>query len=120
MTGADAFAADLVLGALLFLAVALFILGTCGAAVWLFYRIAILLREGGTMRRKRKTDLVPEAEVAQTKYVVWGRRETGKRVGPWEPYYVGDDPNQLLNEARGRYSTGYGLILLENGVDPGE
>jgi len=71
-------------------------------------------------RKKKRTCLLPPDEV-QPKYVVWGRRETRKRVTPWEPYYVGDDPAMLISVARERYPAHkYGLILLQNDHDPAE
>lgn len=69
-------------------------------------------------RADKKTELHPDAELPP-KYVVWGRRETRKKIEGWEPYYVGDDPELMINQARAEFpAKAFGLILLENGVDP--
>jgi hypothetical protein len=69
-------------------------------------------------RKDKKTELHPGAELPP-KWVVWGRRETRKKIEGWEPYYVGDDPELMINQARVEFpAKAFGLILLENGVDP--
>lgn len=91
-------------------------------SLWLFCRIVVLLRRRAKdehqPRRKKETTLHPDAEMSP-KWVVWVRRETQRQVSTWEPFYVGDDPELMINQARVELpAKAFGLILLENGEDP--
>lgn len=118
---------DALLQQMMTMTLALFALLTIGLAfwsisLWLFCRIVVLLRrrkkDEHQPRAKKETELHPDAELPP-RWVVWGRRETRRGVSQWEPFYVGDDRELMINQARVELpSKGFGLILLENGEDP--
>lgn len=104
------------LGLLLILAIAA---GVCLASLLIsgVKFLGWLLQRG---KRKRKTDLVAERVlVSAPKWVVWSRQDRG-RCTCWEPAYVGDNPDAMMEAARRDYplARGFDLILMENGQQP--
>lgn len=94
-------------------------LASIGLAVLFTKAMAALAMKMKPRKKDKRTKLKLPPLGERPRYVVWGRKDTAKRIGRWEIVAAGDDWNETTELARKDFPPdAFDLVTLENGVQP--